>query len=163
MEYHLLLAPGLTHLGLFPEYNVEQLTGFVRELRRQGVSVELVGRSRERRPIWMINFKSPNPKAMPFFIQARDHAYETAGSYSAEGVARFLAADDPMARYLREKFSVHIMPMTNPDGVYNGMSQRRNAARAWIKCSTYDSALKQSSEWWTGSSPACILLSITGR
>ncbi|MGI6088274.1 MAG: M14 family zinc carboxypeptidase [Kiritimatiellia bacterium] len=124
VEYDLLLAPGLTHLGLFPEYNVEQLAGFVRELRAQGVTVEIAGRSRERRPIWMISFKSPNPKAMPFFIQARDHAYETAGSYSAEGVARFLATDDPMARYLREKFSVYIMPMTNPDGVYNGMSQR---------------------------------------
>ena len=66
VEYDLLLAPGLTHLGLFPEYNVEQLAGFVRELRAQGVTVEIAGRSRERRPIWMISFKSPNPKAMPF-------------------------------------------------------------------------------------------------
>ena len=145
VEYDLLLAPGLTHLGLFPEYNVEQLAGFVRELRAQGVTVEIAGRSRERRPIWMISFKSPNPKAMPFFIQARDHAYETAGSYSAEGVARFLATDDPMARYLREKFSVYIMPMTNPDGVYNGMSQRLGTRPAWIKCSTCRTApLKQS-------------------
>ncbi len=124
VEYYLQLAPGLTHLGLFPEYNVEQLAGVVRELRTQGVRVEIAGRSRERRPLWLFRFPSPNPKAMPFFIQARDHAYETAGSYSAEGVARFLASDDAMARYLREKFSVYIMPMTNPDGVHNGMSQR---------------------------------------
>ena len=124
VEYHLRLAPGLTHLGLFPEYNVGQLDALVRDLQAGGVRVEIAGRSRERRPLWLVRFDSTNPKAMPFFIQARDHAYETAGSYSAEGMVRFLASDDPMARYLLDKFSVYVMPMTNPDGVYNGMSQR---------------------------------------
>ena len=60
---------------------------------------------------------------MPFFIEARDHAYETAGSYGAEGLVEFLLSADPLAQYLRGKFNFAVMPMTNPDGVYNGMSQ----------------------------------------
>lgn len=124
VEYSLKLAPGLTHLGLYPEYNVEQLAEFMAELKICGVRTEIAGRSREGRPIHQINFQSPNPKAGVFLVQARDHAYETAGSYCAEGIARFLVSDDPIARYILEKFSVHILPMTNPDGVFNGMSQR---------------------------------------
>ncbi len=124
VEYNLKLAPGLTHLGLFPEYNVERLNGLITELKARGVCVKIAGRSRESRPIWLIQFDSPNPKALSFLIQTRDHAYETAGSYCAEGIANFLASDDPVAKYLLSKFNVYIMPMTNPDGVYNGMSQR---------------------------------------
>lgn len=127
VEYGVTLAPGLTHVGLFPEYNVEQLSAFINELketRAPGLEVEIAGHSREQRPIWMIHFKSPNPKARHFFIQTRDHAYETAGSYCSEGIAEFLASDDAVAHYIREKFTVSIMPMTNPDGVFNGMSQR---------------------------------------
>ena len=124
VEYCLKIAPGLTHMGLYPEYNVEQVVALVGELKTRGVRVEIAGRSRERRPIWLIRFKSSNPKARPFLIQTRDHAYETAGSYCSEGIARFLASNDPIAQYLLSKFSVYILPMTNPDGVYNGMSQR---------------------------------------
>lgn len=122
--FRLSLPPGLTHMGLFPEYNVEQAGAFVRDLKSRGVRVEIAGRSREHRPIWLIRFGSSNLKALPFLIQTRDHAYETAGSYCSEGIAQFLASDDPIAQYLLSKFSVHILPMTNPDGVYNGMSQR---------------------------------------
>ncbi len=124
VTYRLILKPGLTHLGLYPEYNVEQAAAFVRGLKARGVRVEVAGRSRERRPVWLITFPSSNPAARPLFIQTRDHAYETAGSYCAEGIAECLASDDPLARFLLSKFSVHLMPMTNPDGVYNGMSQR---------------------------------------
>ena len=122
--FRLSLPPGLTHMGLFPEYNVEQAGEFIRDLKSRKVRVEIAGRSREHRPIWLIRFDSSNPKARSFLIQTRDHAYETAGSYCAEGIAQFLASDDPIARYLLSKFSVYILPMTNPDGVYNGMSQR---------------------------------------
>ncbi len=136
VTYRLVLAPGLTHLGLYPEYNVDQASACVRRLQAAGVRVTVAGRSRERRPVWLLDFPSPNPAARSFFIQARDHAYETAGSYCAEGIAEFLAAGEPLARYLRSKFSVHLMPMTNPDGVYNGMSQR-----TWERGPRMDQAL----------------------
>jgi len=37
-------APGVTHLGLFPEYNVEPLDGLFKNLKAQGVHVESAGR-----------------------------------------------------------------------------------------------------------------------
>lgn len=123
VTYTLAVPPGLTHFGLYPEYNVEQCAAWVRSLRERRVAVEVIGRSREKRAMWLIRLPSGNPKALPFFLQARDHAYETAGSYCAEGIVEFLLSDDPLAHYLRSKFNFAIMPMTNPDGVYNGLSR----------------------------------------
>jgi len=88
-----------------------------------GCNVRVIGQSRERRDLWQITLPSPNPKARTFFIQARDHAYETAGSYCVEGIVDFLRSENEIAIYLRSKFNVYIVPMTNPDGVFNGMSR----------------------------------------
>lgn len=123
ITYKIAVPPGLTHFGLYPEYNVEQCENWIRTLRARRVTVEIIGRSREKRAMWLIRLPSGNPRAVPFFIHARDHAYETAGSYSAEGMVEFLLSDDPLAHYLRSKFNFAVMPMTNPDGVYNGMSR----------------------------------------
>lgn len=124
VTYQICLSPGLTHLGLYPEYNYEQLTAFTRRLKKQTAKVTVAGKSQEKRPIYLITIPSPNPDAIPFLLQARDHAYETAGSYAVEGMVDFLLSADPLALYLKEKFLFHFLPMTNPDGVYNGMSQR---------------------------------------
>ncbi|MDD2711086.1 MAG: M14 family zinc carboxypeptidase [Verrucomicrobiae bacterium] len=121
--YRFDLRPGLTRLGLYPEYSHGQCRRFVDGMKRRRVEVRVAGWSREGRDIWLLRFPSPNPLAADFFIQARDHAYETAGSYCAEGIAGFLLSDDPLNRYLREKFNVWMVPMTNPDGVFNGMSR----------------------------------------
>ena len=123
VKYRLTLRPGLTYLGLYPQYNYTQCAEFVGSLAQKGADVRVIGKSREKRDMWLIRFTSPNRKARNFFFQARDHAYETAGSYGVEGVVDFLLSDDPVAHYIRSKFSVHIVPMTNPDGVYNGMSR----------------------------------------
>jgi len=123
IAYDLELAPGVTHLGLYPEYNCEQCARLARRLAERGAEVEVAGPSREQRDMWLIRFESSNPDARSFFLQARDHAYETAGSYCVEGIADFLASSSPLSQYLRSKFSVFILPMTNPDGVYNGMSR----------------------------------------
>lgn len=124
LEYRLTARPGTTCLGLYPEYNYERCANFVRGLaKRKDIRVKTIGKSRERRDIWLLNFPSQNKGTKNFFIQARDHAYETAGSYCMEGISGFLLSDDPLSRYLRSKFNVYIVPMTNPDGVVNGMSR----------------------------------------
>jgi len=123
VEYHLTVRPGITHLGLYPEYNYEQCVRWMARLKKNGAAVTTIGHSREGRDMRIIHWPSPNPKAHPFFIQTRDHAYETAGSYCAEGIADLLQSNTEPCRYLRQKFNVYLMPMTNPDGVYNGMSR----------------------------------------
>lgn len=117
------ILPGLTHAAQYPEYNTEQCEKWVSSLRGEGLKTLVAGSSRQGRKIWLLKLKSPNPKARPFFIQARDHAYETAGSYGVEGIVRFLLSSEPQAEYIRSKFNFWIMPMTNPDGVALGMSR----------------------------------------
>ena len=123
IEYHLDLPPGITALGLFPEFNYGDCAHFVADCKARGVEVETIGQSREKRDIWLLSLPSPNKTAPPFFLQARDHAYETAGSFCVLGIVDFLLSNSALAQYLRSKFHVYIVPMTNPDGVYNGMSQ----------------------------------------
>jgi hypothetical protein len=123
IEYRLRLPPGVTHLGLYPEFNCADVEAMAAELAARGAQVETAGRSREGREIRLIAFPSPNARARNCFVQTRDHAYETAGSYCARGIAEFLLSGAPMAEYLRAKFNVFIAPMTNPDGVHNGMSR----------------------------------------
>ncbi len=123
IEYRLELPPGMTELGLFPEFNYGACANFAADCRSRGVGVEVIGRSRENRDMWMLSLPSPSQSALPFFLQARDHAYETAGSYCVLGIVDFLLGDAALAQYLRSKFHVYIVPMTNPDGVYNGMSR----------------------------------------
>jgi hypothetical protein len=123
LVYRFVVAPGVTELGLYPEYNVATCQTFVEAMRARSVAVEVLGRSREKRPLYLLSFPSLNPRAKRFFIQTRDHAYETAGSFVAEGIAEFLLSSDALATYIRSKFHIYILPMTNPDGVYNGMSR----------------------------------------
>lgn len=123
IEYRLRLPPGTTHLGLYPEFNYADGEAMARSLGARGAQVETMGRSREGREIRLIGFPSPNARARNCFVQTRDHAYETAGSYCALGIAGFLLSGAPMAEYLRGKFNVFLAPMTNPDGVHNGMSR----------------------------------------
>lgn len=123
VTYRLSLDPGVTQLALYPEYNYGRCGEFVRSLEGRGVDVSVAGHSREGRDIWMLSLPSPHPGAARFVVQTRDHAYETAGSFGVEGIVRFLLSDDAVARYLRGKFHVFILPMTNPDGVFNGLSR----------------------------------------
>lgn len=123
IEYRLEILPGVTHIGLYPEYNYSQCADFVRKQKEAGISVKIIGKSRQERDIWLLNFPSSNKNAKNFFIQARDHAYETAGSYCIEGITGFLRSEESLNAYLRSKFHFYIVPMTNPDGVYNGMSR----------------------------------------
>ena len=121
--YRLTLKQGRTHLGLYPEYNVAQCERWLAGLKRRGVTVTTIGHSREKRPISMIKLPSSSAQAVNFFLQTRDHAYETAGSNASAGIVEFLLTDSPLVRYLRSKFNFFVVPMTNPDGVFNGLSR----------------------------------------
>ncbi len=123
VEYRLELPPAITELGLFPEFNYGACAKFVADCQSRGIVVEIIGQSRQKRDIWMMSLPAPSQLAMPFFIQARDHAYESAGSFCVLGIVDFLLGDSALAQYLRSKFHVYIVPMTNPDGVHDGMSR----------------------------------------
>ena len=51
VRYKLKLKPGVTHLGLYPEYNYSQYCAFIDALEKDGIKVETIGKSREKRQI----------------------------------------------------------------------------------------------------------------
>lgn len=143
IKYKIKVLPGVSDLALFPEYNYSDCVKYVRSLKKSGVDIDTVGRSKEGRAMWMIKLGSPDFNALNFFIQARDHAYETAGSYCVEGIVSFLLSGNSLAEYLRSKFSFYVVPMTNPDGVFNGMSRltwEKGADMNRVYCADKDEA-----------------------
>lgn len=137
MAYIFEARPGVTELSHCPAYNYETCRDFVESLRdREGVAVTTAGKSGAGRDLWVVDVASTDPEAPAYFVQARDHAYETAGNYCVEGMAAFLLSGDPLCRYLRHKFRFAFMPMTNPDGVAGGFlsmpsEHGTNVARAY--------------------------------
>jgi hypothetical protein len=120
------LPPGISHIDCSPYYGYGMALEYMREKAgRFGARFSAIGKSAEGREIPLLLIDDPagwkNKTDMVFM--ARNHAYETAGSFCAEGMIDFLLSDSDDARYFRAAFRFHFLPMTNPDGAHNGMSR----------------------------------------
>lgn len=113
------LPPGKTLLCLHPHYGVDDLHRFLAGLPEN--SVETFGKSEHGRDLPLVRFG--NPDGRRFLFTARNHANETSGSYCMEGMISHLISDDPLMRYVLDKLSFTFVPMTNPDGVAEGMAR----------------------------------------
>jgi hypothetical protein len=88
------------------------------------VKVEKIGQSEEGRNVWLLRISdSSTAPRIPAFIRARVHAYESAGSYAMEGMVRWLLSEDDWAISTLRRYAVHVLPMANPDGVFNGLGR----------------------------------------
>ncbi len=121
------LPPGITHISTSPWYGyhtaldyIASKTGFT------GVTTFSVGNSNEGREIPVLVIDTPdgcNDDKQDVMIIARNHAYESAGSFCIEGMVDDLLTNSPTPQALLKKYRFHFLPMTNPDGVYNGLSR----------------------------------------
>jgi murein tripeptide amidase MpaA len=57
------------------------------------------------------------------YVIAQQHAGEVPGSWEADGLIRFLLSDDPTAQAIRRSYIFRVVPITNVDGVYYGISR----------------------------------------
>ena len=117
------VPPGETEIHWHPPYNYTQSEQFVSSLRDHPlVTVEKIGESPEGRNLWLLRITdgSTSPKKN-FLIRARVHPYESATSYSMEGMVQWLLSDTAYAAAALHRYEFHVIPMANPDGVHNGL------------------------------------------
>ncbi|NPV07790.1 MAG: hypothetical protein HPY83_07480 [Anaerolineae bacterium] len=119
------LLPGVTEIHWHPPYSYAQGEEFASAQRgKPTVHAEVVGHSQEGRNIWLLRISDGNgAKGHRYFIRARAHGYESGGSYMVEGAVRFLTGESPWAAMARRDCEFFVLPMANPDGVHNGLSQ----------------------------------------
>jgi hypothetical protein len=94
------------------------------------VTHQQLARTAEDRDIDLITITDPelpDDNKKTIFIISVQHAGEDAGAFLTEGLIDFLLSDDPGARAARENFIYHVIPMMNPDGIYNGISRYNTA------------------------------------
>lgn len=91
-------------------------------------AVDCLGGTVEGRDIDRITVGRAAPGQVPVWIIARQHPGETMAEWFIEGLLeRLLDAADPIARRIRERAVLHIVPNVNPDGAIHG-NLRTNAA-----------------------------------
>jgi len=123
-RFCLSLPPGDSWLGLNPRYNLADLDAFITRLkqrRHHDLTIRVAGHSGQGRPIPILIIGDPGRSKHQALICARAHPYESGGSYALEAMVDFLLGD--AAATLRCRYAVHVLPMLNPDGVYNGLSR----------------------------------------
>jgi hypothetical protein len=116
--------PGETYLCLHPKYSYEDYLKFILRIpETEFVSKERLGLTPENRELWWVKISNktvkPNRKIM---LVSRIHPYETSGSYCAEGIIDyFLNEYQESSSDILSNAAVYLLPMANPDGVYNGL------------------------------------------
>ncbi|MCB1950422.1 MAG: carboxypeptidase family protein [Zoogloeaceae bacterium] len=92
--------------------------------------VQTLGATVDGRSVDCVVVGEPLPERKPVWIIARQHPGETMAEWFVEGLlTRLLDGADPLARRLRERACLYVVPNMNPDGAARG-NLRTNAAGA---------------------------------
>jgi len=135
-------------------YTYSRLQTLIEEIEgHPDVKIESIGQSVEGHELYLIIITEPTQNTGPkpvVWIVARQHPWETAGSWAAEGLIKYILSDQPDAVSLRKGITFIISPMANPDGVVNGVT-RFNAKgidlnRHWHKSDPYSFDVKNAPE-----------------
>jgi len=104
-------------------YRLSDLDALLTSIRDNPlVDVAAIGTTAGGRPLEIIRIGGTGA---PYrvFVRARAHPWEAGSSWVAHGlIDRLLRGDDPAKRFLK-RYSVHILPMANKDGVARGMTR----------------------------------------
>ncbi|WP_374493478.1 M14-type cytosolic carboxypeptidase [Zoogloea sp.] len=93
-------------------------------------SVSNLGATVEGRDLDLVTVGRPAPDKLPVWIIARQHPGESMAEWFVEGLLeRLLDGTDPVARRIREKAVLYVVPNMNPDGASRG-NLRTNASGA---------------------------------
>jgi len=140
------ILPGETYISMHPKYGYENYLRLTQSMPTNGsISKQMIGKTPEGREFWLIRIGSTGdnePKSKKrILLVARIHPYETAGSYCIEGIIDYFTnINSPLTfhhsplTFHHSQFTIHnspftiyLIPMANPDGVYNGLCKKTGA------------------------------------
>lgn len=90
-----------------------------RTLQHRRVDIVTIGPDGTAEKGYSIRSNPSNPRRL-VFISARVHPGESPASYMCHGLIDLLLSSEPAAVTLRKNVTFMVVPMINPDGVYNG-------------------------------------------
>ncbi len=130
------------YIGYYVPYNVEHNYKRIEEWSAsKNVQKFSIGTSQEGRDLTMmvisnnlhnglipnaegkLKYTSKDKKKKIIYIHGRIHPSETPGSWQLDGIIDILAGNGQYAEDLRDNAIFYVLPFTNPDGVYHGMSR----------------------------------------
>lgn len=108
-------------------YSYQRMETFISSIEgRDFVSKEELAKTKEGRSIDLLTVtdpKIPDHDKRTVFIMAMQHAGEDAGTFYLEGMIYYLVSEKAEAVEARKRFVFKLIPMMNPDGVFNGVSR----------------------------------------
>lgn len=129
----------------FAPYSLERHTQFVHRMQmRPDASLMMIGETLDGHDIDVVRVGEPGPGKKKVWIVARQHPGESMAEWFCEGLLeRATSVGEAVARALREKAVLYVIPNINPDGTWRG-HLRTNAAgvnlnRAWAQPTLTDS------------------------
>jgi hypothetical protein len=122
------VPPGSIYVCFYPRYSYDNLEKFMGSLKESGILEKKVeGKSFYGRDIWSVRMTDPSvpdEKKKVLLLTARNHPYETGGSFIIEEIIRYLESGGLEAENLLKGNVFYFQPMMNPDGVALGTNQR---------------------------------------
>lgn len=134
----------ITWFAYFAPYSLERHHDLVAEAAAsEGVGYRCLGHSLDGRPIDCLTMGEGD---LPVWLYARQHPGESMAEWWMEGALEALCDPaDPVARVLRGKCRLHIVPNCNPDGSVRG-HLRTNAAGVNLNREWHEPSAERSPE-----------------
>jgi len=119
------------HDTVYVAYYTPYTFGFLQERIKQWmaspyVTVDTLGFTLRNLPLEEITITDssiPDSLKNHIWIHARTHPSETPSSWHLDGFIESILANNDLIQFYREHLVFHIVPFTNPDGVYYGRSR----------------------------------------
>ena len=128
---------------------------------KQKVDVLTLCQSEGGRDVVLLRFTDPNvPDSGKklVWIQARQHAFESHGSWVAEGCAEWLTSSDPAAVSLLSNAIVYVVPIVDADSVFEGGAGKDQEPVDFNRCWSDDQSITR----WKAVDTAITRLHIEG-
>lgn len=116
------------YVAYYTPYTLSYLNERISEWKQSPYveSVDTIGFTSHDLPIQEIIITdpfTPSENKLSVWIHARTHPSETPSSFHFDGIVQELLKEDDVINYYRKNVVFHLIPFTNPDGVYYGRSR----------------------------------------